>query len=308
VLGSDRGTGPTTALAGEPVALGLATPPRRRRGRRADVTFWLAVGWLTLLATAALLAPVLPLAEHADISATFTEPAYARPDLASSHPLGTNNFGLDLLSRVLYGARVSLAVALTAVVVGMLVGGVIGMIAGQLRGPVDRVVGVLTNTLLSVPPLILLIALASVLSASLFSTALALAVLTVPGMLRVARANAIAAAQKEFVLVAQALGASRWRIMFRELLPSVVLPVAAMGMVMLSVLIVAEASLSFLGLGVQPPDPSWGNMIAEGKDGVLEEHPHVVLVPGAVLFLTIFSLNLVAEKARGRWDPAQSKV
>ncbi len=273
-----------------------------------DLTFWLCVGWLVLIIAAAVSAPLLPLAEHVELSETLTEPAYATPNLFSEHPLGTNNFGLDLLARVIYGARASLVVALAAVVIGMVVGGAIGIVAGYFQRGVDTVVGVLTNSLLSVPPLILLIALASVLSPNLRNIALALSILAIPSMIRVARANTLAFTQREFVLAARTMGASRLRVMTRELLPNVLLPVASLGMVIISVLIVAEASLSFLGLGIQPPQPSWGNMIAEGQGGVLEDHPHIVIVPGIALFLTVFSFNLVGEKARKRWDPRQANL
>lgn len=277
-------------------------------GPRFDTTFWLCSTFLILVIAGAALAPVLPLPEHINLAKTLDEPRYAPPDLFSEHPLGTGNFGLDLLARVLYGARVSLVVSVSAVVMGMVVGGTVGIVAGYLRGAVDSIVGVITNTWLAYPPLILLLALASVLTPNLRNIALALAVLAVPSMIRLARANTLAFTEREFVFAARALGATRRRIMLRELLPNVALPVAAFGVVIISVLIVAEASLSFLGLGIQPPQPSWGNMIAEGQNGVFAEHPHIVLVPGAFLFLTVFSFNLVGEKARKRWDPRQTKT
>jgi len=269
-----------------------------RFGAEFDLSFWLSCTWLVLVIVAAVLAPLLPLQEYADTVKTITEPSFATPDFASVHPLGTNNFGLDLFARVIYGARASLVVAVSAAVVGMLVGGSIGVAAGYLGGKVDTVVGVLTNTLLAVPALILLIALASVLSPNLRNISFALSILAIPSMIRIARANTLTFAQREFVLSARAMGATRWRVMLRELVPNVALPVASLGMVMISVLIVAEASLSFLGLGIKPPQPTWGNMVAEGQGGVFEQHPHIVLVPGLVLFLTVFAFNLVGEKTR----------
>src|SRR5690606_35064301 len=145
------------------------------------------------------------------------------------------------------------------------------------------------NALLAVPPLVLLIALGTVLDPSLRNLSIALALLTIPSMVRVARANTITFAQREFVLAAEAIGATRWRLLRKELLPNVVLPVMSMGVVMVSALIVAEASLSYLGLGIRAPEPTWGNMIAEGESGVMEDHPFIVIVPGICLFLTVFS-------------------
>ncbi|MET4047759.1 MULTISPECIES: ABC transporter permease [unclassified Rhodococcus (in: high G+C Gram-positive bacteria)] len=269
-----------------------------RFGPDFDLTFVISCVWLALIIGVAIIAPLLPFAEHEDTSKTLGSKGYAPPDLFSGHPLGTNNFGLDLFARSIYGARSSLVVAVGAVLIGIIIGGAIGILAGYFGGKVDSIVGILTNSLLAVPALILLIALASVLKPNLRNIALALAVLAVPSMIRIARANTLTFAQREFVLAARAMGASRWRVMVRELAPNVALPLASLGMVMISVMIVAEASLSFLGLGIQPPIPTWGNMIAEGQGGVFEKHAFVVLVPGMFLFLTVFSFNIVGEKAQ----------
>ncbi|WP_112470467.1 ABC transporter permease [Streptomyces triticisoli] len=273
-----------------------------------DIVFWFAAAWLVLLGLAALLAPWLPLAEERDVAATVTEPVFETPTFTGAHPLGTNGFGLDLLARSLHGARSSLLISLSAVLVGTVVGGAIGLVAGYLRKTLDRAVGLATNSLLAVPPLILLIALATVLEPSLRNVALSLALLTVPSMVRLSRATTMAYTNREFVVAARAMGAKRSRIMLRELLPNVLLPITSLAIVMISVLIVAEASLSFLGLGIQPPEPTWGNMIAEGEGRVFKEHPHIVLVPGAFLFLTVFAFNIVGEKARRRWDPRSVKL
>lgn len=281
---------------------------RHRFGPSFDLATWLALVWVVLLVLAAVLAPVVPLREYRDIASTLSEPALQPPDLLSAHPLGTNNFGLDLLARVLFGARSSLVVAFAAVVVGLVLGAALGILAGFFRKRVDAVVGVLTNSLLAVPPLILLIALGTVLEPTLRNIAFGLSLLALPSMVRMARASTLSFVQREFVLAARAMGASPWRLMARELLPNVLLPLASYAMVMVSVLIVAEASLSFLGLGIRPPDPSWGNMIAEGQGRVFKDNPFVVLVPGTVLFLTVFSLNLLGERARTRFDPRQAKI
>ncbi|WP_206051001.1 ABC transporter permease [Nocardioides speluncae] len=278
------------------------------RGRRTDLIFIVSVVWLVGLILLALLAPLLPLGEHSDVATTLLEPANMAPRLLTDHPLGTSSQGLDLLSRSLHGARTSLMISLMAVTIGTLVGGSIGVVAGYFRHGVDSVVGVFTNALLAVPPLILLIALSTVLDPSLRNMALALSLLTIPSMVRLARANTIAFAQREFVMAARLMGASRFRVMLRELVPNVILPVVSMAIVMISALIVAEASLSFLGLGIQQPDPTWGNMIAEGEGGAMEDYPHIVLVPGAFLFLTVFSFNLLGEKAQKRWDTRSAKL
>ncbi|MBF6347920.1 MULTISPECIES: ABC transporter permease [Nocardia] len=273
---------------------------RARFGPDFDLAFLVSCLWLTALIGAAVLAPLLPLAEHQDTSRTLTAESYRAPILFSQHPLGTNNFGLDMLARSVYGARSSLIVAVAAVLIGIVVGGALGIIAGYFGGWIDRFIGILTNSLLAVPALILLIALASVLEPNLRNISFALAMLAVPSMVRIARANTLTFAQREFVLAARAMGATRVRIMVRELAPNVALPLAALGMVMISVMIVAEASLSFLGLGIQPPTPTWGNMISEGQGNVFHQHPYIVIVPGLFLFLTVVSFNIVGEKAQQR--------
>lgn len=287
---------------------GAARIGRHYAGDRFDLTGWLCIIWLALLLFAAVFAPLLPFSEATDISKTITSPSLSPPDPFTAHPLGTNNFGLDLLGRVVYGARVSLVVAVGAVAIGTVVGGVLGILAGFFRRTTDTVIGISTNTILAVPPLILLIALATVLETNLRNIAFALSILAAPSMVRMARASTLTFAQREFVLAARAMGASRMRLMARELFPNVLLPLLSYGMVMISVLIVAEASLSFLGLGVQPPRPSWGNMIAEAEGDVLTRAPFIALVPGGALFLTVFSFNLLGEKARQRFDTRQAKL
>ncbi len=280
------------------IYMGLRRIGLARFGGDFDLTFVLSAAWLVLLVVCAIIAPILPLGEYKDTTKTLGAKGYQPPSLFSDHPLGTNNFGLDLLSRCIYGARASLIVAVAAVVIGIVIGGAIGILAGYFRGKTDAVIGVLTNSLLAVPALILLIALASVLSPNLRNISLALALLAIPSMIRIARANTIAFASREFVLAARAMGATRWRVMVRELAPNVAMPLLSLGMVMISVMIVAEASLSFLGLGIKPPNPTWGNMISEGQGGVFEQHPFIVLVPGVFLFLTVFGFNIVGEKAQ----------
>jgi peptide/nickel transport system permease protein len=293
------------AVVAAPPTVDTAVPTRRRR--HVDVVFWVSMAWLVLIVGAAVLSPLLPLGNADDSAKALTSPVFAAP-LSPGHLLGTNTYGLDLLARSVAGARTSLAIALVAVVVGTTVGGLIGIVAGFLRGPTDSIVGILANALLAVPPLVLLIALGSVLDPGIRNIGLALALLTIPSMVRLARATTIAFAQREFVLAARAMGATRRRLIIRELLPNVALPLLSLAVVMISMLIVAEASLSFLGLGIKPPEPTWGNMIAEGQDGVMEQHPFIVIVPGLCLFLTVFAFNLLGERVQQRLNPKGRKL
>lgn len=242
------------ALAGVGLLLnGVSRLGKAWAGPQFDVVFWSAASWLVLLGLPILLTPWLPLAENRDVAATVAEPTFATPAFTGPHPLGTNGFGLDLLARSLYGARSSLLISLSAVLVGTVVGAVIGLVAGYFQKTVDRVVAIATNSLLAVPPLILLIALATVLEPSLRNVALSLALLTVPGMVRLSRATTVAYTNREFVIAARAMGAKHSRIMVRELLPNVLLPIMSLAIVMISVLIVAEASSASSGWASSRP-------------------------------------------------------
>jgi peptide/nickel transport system permease protein len=287
---------------------GVGGAARAIRNRPVDVLFGMSVIWLAVLSGAAILAPTLPLGVNADTAKTLNTPGYLRPDLFSAHPLGTNQFGLDMLARVVWGARDSLLASLVAVAVGTLIAVLLGVLAGYFSGWIDRVIGVWTNVGLAFPPLVLLLAVAVVLRRSLLGITIALTLLVIPGAIRVARANTLTFAQREYTFSARILGASRWRVLRHEVLPDVVAPMVGLALLTIPLLIVAESSLSFLGLGIPAPQPTWGNMIAEGGNGVFESNPHIVLVPGGVLFLTVLSLNIIAQRAAHRWNPRQVKL
>lgn len=296
------------ALAGFAVAyVGLDLVGTALFGPQFDTGLWLCVGWLALVVLAAVFADLLPLAEHRDVSKTLLEPSLLRPDLFSEHPFGTDRQGLDILAGVIYGARVSLVVGVGAVLIGMTIGGVIGIAAGYYRGRFDTVASVLTDSMLAFPPLILLLAMVAVLQPSVRNVTIALAILGVPTYIRLARANTMVYSQREFVLAARALGDRNRAIMFRELLPNVIMPIVSFGFLGVAVLIVAEASLSFLGLSVRRPNPTWGNIVAAGQER-FQEVPHLVFVPSLVLFLTVFAFNRVGDRARELWNPRESKI
>lgn len=257
--------------------------------------------WLLTLVLAATFADLLPVAEARDTAATLTEPALQRPDLFSNHPLGTDNQGLDVLGGIIYGARVSLIVGVGAVTIGLIVGGLLGMVAGYYRGRVEAAINLGADALIAFPPLILLLALVAVLEPSVRNVTLGLALLSIPIYIRLARANTLRFARRDFVRMARALGGRDRRILFREVMPNVAAPLVSYGFVVVAVLIVAEASLSYLGLSIQRPAPTWGNLISAGEDG-FDRNPHLVFAPGIVLFLTVYALNRIGEAARSRWE------
>ncbi|HEX4905752.1 MAG TPA: ABC transporter permease [Acidimicrobiales bacterium] len=277
-----------------------AGPRSRRRGH--GPLFWAAVVWLLLVAFCALFATWLPVP---DPNAPNVIDKLSMPTW--DHPLGTDGLGRETLSRLVHGARVSLVVSLTAVSVGMVVGGLLGMVAGFFRGWFEAALMAVINVILAFPGLVLLLVLLAYVGQSLGVISLTIGFLSIPVYTRVARANTLAVAQREFVMAAHTMGASRARLLFREIAPNVVLPVAAFGLVAMGVVIVLEGALAFLGLSVEAPASTWGGMIAEGKRH-LSTAPQVALVPSAAMFLTVLSLNFVGDALRRKFDVREANL
>jgi len=277
-----------------------ATPVRRTR--RLGRLFWAALGWLIFVLAIALLADVLPLPSPTDM-----DMLERRAPISAEHWLGTDGLGRDELSRLVYGARISLVVGLCAPVIGLGIGGAIGMLAGYFRGRFEAFVVGSMDVLLAFPPLILALAVTAYLGQSILNLTCILGVLGIPAFMRVARAATLTLARREFVIAAQALGASHARILLRELLPNVMLPLAAFFLLLVAVTIVVEGALSFLGLGVPPPISSWGSMIGEGRES-LDVAPQLAFIPAIAMFLTVLSFNLVGDSLRALTDPRQGAL
>ncbi len=223
------------------------------------------------------------------------------------HWLGTDGLGRDELARLIYGARISLIVGLCASVIGVTIGGALGMLAGYFRGRFETLVVGSMDVLLAFPPLILALAVTAFLGQSILNLTCILGVLGIPAFMRVARAATLTLARREFVIAAQALGATHARILLRELLPNVFLPPVAFFLLGVAVFIVVEGSLSFLGLGVPPPISSWGSMIGEGRES-LDVAPRLAFIPAITMFLTVLSFNLVGDTLRALTDPRHCDV
>ncbi len=283
------------------VGVAAASGRRGRRGRRGrGLAFWLAVAWLVLVAFCGIAATWLPLQDP------NTPNVVARLD--SPNPdnlLGADALGRDQLSRIVHAARVSVVVSVSAVAIGMVIGGTIGTAVGYIRGRTETVVMAGVDVLAAFPGLVLLLALLAYVGRSLTVISLVIGFLSIPIYTRVARANTLAVAQREFVHAAHTLGARRSRILFREIIPNVVPPVAAFALVAMGLVIVLEGSLALLGLSIEPPDPTWGGMIAASKPH-LDEAPHSALVPSGAMFLTVLSLNFVGDTLRRSFDVKDS--
>jgi peptide/nickel transport system permease protein len=273
-----------------------------RRARRLGPVFWIAIGWVIFVFAVAIFADVLPLPSPTDM-----DMLEKRAPLSFAHWLGTDGLGRDELSRVIYGARISLVVGICAPIIGLVIGGALGMLAGYFRGRFESLVVGSMDVLLAFPPLILALAVTAYLGQSIPNLTFILGLLSVPAFMRVARAATLTLARREFVIAAQALGATHARILLRELLPNVMLPLLAFFLLGVAVIIVAEGALSFLGLGVPPPISSWGSMIGEGRQS-LEMAPRLAFIPAIAMFVTVLSFNLVGDTLRALTDPRQGAL
>ena len=252
---------------------------------------------LALAVAAALLAPMV--APHDPLKQDLNH-ALARPDRA--HLLGTDNVGRDVLSRVIWGTRVSLVAGLGSVAIAVLAGGLLGLLAGYAGGRIDGLVMRLMDAVLSFPPLVLALALGAVLGAGLTGVVIALGVVYTPTFARLMRGQVLSITAREYVDAARALGVPGWRIAWSHVLPNATAPIVVQASLSVAFAILAEASLSFLGLGVQPPAASWGSMISAGR-GYLQAAPWIVFGPGAALFVTVVGLNFVGDAVRDALDP-----
>ena len=271
------------------------------RTRRLGPLFWAAIAWMIFVFAAAAVAGLLP------FSPTDMDMLERRAPPSALHWLGNDGLGRDELARLIYGARISLTVGLCAPIIGITIGGALGMLAGYFRGRFETLVVGSMDVLLAFPPLILALAVTAYLGQSLLNLTCILGVLGIPAFMRVARAATLTLARREFVIAAQALGATHARILLRELLPNVFLPLFAFFLLGVAVTIVVEGALSFLGLGVPPPVSSWGSMIGEARES-LEMAPRLAFIPAITMFLTVLSFNLVGDTLRAFTDPRQGAL
>jgi peptide/nickel transport system permease protein len=251
----------------------------------------------------AVLAPVLPLPgpTQSNLRARLQPPTLSLSQ-AGAHPLGTDNIGRDMLSRILHGAQLTLAVGAAAVLLGGVVGVFLGLAAGYSGGLLDRILMRLVDIQLAFPLMLLALIVAAALGPSVRNLILVLALTSWTRYARIVRAQALAVREREFVQSARAIAASPWRIMLRHILPNVMTPALVVATLELARVIILEASLSFLGLGVQPPWPSWGRMLAEGRTYMASAW-WIAAFPGIAIMLTVLSVNLFGDWLRDYFDP-----
>jgi len=259
---------------------------------------WLRGGALILLLLlfAALGAPII--APHDPLRQNLANDLVA---FSADHPLGTDKLGRDILSRTLYGARISLLVGFATVAISLVIGLVIGSLAGYFGGWIDLLLMRLVDILLAFPGILLAIAFTAVLGPGLNHVVLALCLIGWTGYARLVRGEIIALREREFVQAARALGGRPRRVIFRHLLPNLLAPLAIQATFGLAAAIIAEGSLSFLGLGVEPPTPSWGSMLNDGRQFLLVA-PHLTTYPGLAIMISVFALNLVGDGLQDRFQ------
>jgi peptide/nickel transport system permease protein len=270
----------------------------RRSRWRGKLGVWIPAGLIVLIVFLCVLGPLvfgLPKPVGGDVLDS------SLPAGSPGHLLGTDGNGNDILSRILNGGRASLFIALSVNLLGLLVGGILGALSGYLGGATDMVIMRVLDVFIAFPSLVLTLAVAQALGPSMHNTILALAFFSIPAFARVARAAVLRLRSLPFMAAAELCGTPWWRALFRHLAPNIAPQLITFGMLGMGIVIIIEGALSFLGLGVPRPNPSWGNMISDGQQS-LSATPGLVLWPSLALLLTVLSFNLLGENLRARWS------
>ena len=260
--------------------------------------FWFAVCFVGLILLSAILANLLPLQNP-----NFQNYTALNQGPSGAHLLGTDDLGRDLLSRLIFGSRVSLIVGFSGVAIGLIIGGTAGLVSGYRGGRLDVALNAVSFIILAFPAIVAVIAIVTFWGASLLHITIILGVATIPLMYRVIRASCLSFAQRDFVVAAKTMGATDTRIVLREILPNVIPVTVTFSLITVAGLIVIEGTLAFLGLSVALPTPSWGNLINEGSSNdLLSINPYIMLWPALAMFLLLWSINIIGDRLRQRFD------
>jgi peptide/nickel transport system permease protein len=291
----------------------------RHKRKGIGIGGWAAIIFLAIVVGSAILAPILPIPDpNKDVFSGLN-----RQGPSLDHLMGLDANGRDVLSRVIWGGRNSMAIGFFSIVLGFIVGGILGLIAGYFRGRIGTGLGSVTDILLAFPPLVLALAIVTNMTGgkvsprmqigpigldrTLFYVTLALAIVSVPVLARIARASTLSWSEREFVLAARSQGAKHGRVMLREVLPNILPAMFSIALLGIAVVIVAEAGLAILGAGVRPEVVTWGNIISGGRTD-LRDASHIVLAPSLVIFGVVLSLNYLGDVVRARFDVRESAL
>lgn len=291
-----------------------ATAVEKSATKKLGVVGWLAIIWVIAVFGSAILAPLLPISAP---DRKFLRNIGDGPSIG--HPFGLDGIGQDMFSRVIWGARASLLVSVASVLFGLLFGGVLGLIAGYYRGRLDILLSYVFNVFLAIPQLVLALAIVAVFASEPTVSVgkrelwlvISIGIVSIPIIGRITRASTLAWSDREFVLAARSMGAKNRRIIVRDVLPNVLPAMFSIALLGVAVVIVLEGGLSILGVGVPPSTPSWGNLIATGRNEltkVIGANVQVIFAPAIAIFLTVLSLNYLGDVVRARFDVRESAI
>jgi peptide/nickel transport system permease protein len=268
---------------------------RLKRSNTAIIGLALIAIFVCLALFAPLIADYNDDALHMDVKVRLQSPSW-------EHFFGTDNMGRDIFARVVYGTRISLFVGIISVSIALSIGGFLGAIAGYYGGKVDNAIMRVLDVLLAIPAVLLAITIVSALGSSIINLMIAVGVSNIPGFARVVRAAVLSVKDQEFIEAARAIGAKDHTIILKHVLPNSMAPIVVYATLKVATAIMATASLSYLGLGVQPPTPEWGSMLASGRD-YIRDQMYIVMFPGMAIVLAVLSLNLIGDGLRDALDP-----
>ncbi|HNP70311.1 MAG TPA: ABC transporter permease [Kouleothrix sp.] len=288
--------GAQTKVEGQPPAgRSLTRDALRRLARSTSALVGSSI--LVLMVLAALLAPIV--SPYDPIKASQRTSLEAP---SAAHPMGTDRFGRDILSRVLWGGRLSLPVGFVSVLIAAVFGISLGLLAGYHGGRIDAIIMRMVDLMLAFPGILLALAIVAILGSSLLNLMIAVGIASIPDYVRITRGAVLSIREREFVLAARTIGARDATIIVRHILPNILPPVIVLATLGMASAIITGSTLSFLGLGIKPPTPEWGNMLDEGR-GFLQRAWWVAFFPGLAIMLTVFSINLLGDGLRDALDP-----
>ncbi|MEF3317595.1 ABC transporter permease [Peptoniphilus grossensis] len=259
-----------------------------------------AVVALVLLVVIIFAAIFADLLSPYDYTEQFPKDNFLRP--SRGHLMGTDNFGRDIFSRVLHGAQVSLKIGFTSVIISTVIGVIIGALAGYYEGIFDAIIMRVMDTILSIPQLVLAIALAAALGGGMKNLILAVSLSSIPSYARIVRSQVMSVKNLEYIESARLAGVKTFKLIFAEILPNCFAPIIVQATIGVGTAILSAASLSFIGMGIMPPEAEWGQMLSEGR-AYIRNYPHITLFPGMAIAITILLLNIVGDALRDAFDP-----
>lgn len=266
---------------------------RFKKNKRAMLGLWMVLVFIVVAIFAPMIAPYDPIEQNMEI---MLDP----PSL--KHPLGTDEFGRDMLSRIIYGAQISLAIGTVGVLIAVIFGVALGTIAGYFGGWIDSVIMRIMDIFMAFPSFLLALAIVSVLGPGMVNVMIAIGIFSIPNFSRIARSAVISIKSKEFIEATRAMGGTDTRIIMKHLIPNSISPIIVLSTMRIATAIITAAGLSFLGMGAQPPTPEWGAMLSTGRE-YLRVAPHVSTIPGLAIMFLVLGFNMLGDGLRDALDP-----